>query len=161
MRNLKIRTAVITVSDSRTPENDISGDRLVELLSDAGIEVASRQIVSDEASQIRELLARSADSNEVDLILTTGGTGFASRDNTPEATLAVIDRDAPGLAEAMRRETAAVTPTAILSRAVAGIRGSTLIVNLPGSPNGVTECFAVLSPVLAHAIKILRGNTAH
>jgi molybdenum cofactor synthesis domain-containing protein len=95
------------------------------------------------------------------MILTTGGTGLAPRDNTPEATRGVIDREAPGIAEALRRETACRTPMAMLSRAIAGTRNGTLIINLPGSPKGVEECFEVLRPILAHALEQLAGNTKH
>jgi molybdenum cofactor synthesis domain-containing protein len=126
-----------------------------------GIGVAERVIVRDEFEQIRDALISFADDAKVDLILTTGGTGFAGRDVTPEATRAVIDREAPGIAEAIRRETAANTKFAMLSRAVAGIRGRTLIINLPGSPKGVRECFAVFEPVLIHALKLIRGETGH
>src|SRR6185369_10032799 len=98
---------------------------------------------------------------DINLIVTTGGTGFSPRDNTPEATQAVIERDAPGLAEAMRRETAAKTPLSMLSRGVCGIRGRTLLINLPGSPKGVEECFEVIRPVLGHAINLLSGQTEH
>ena len=97
----------------------------------------------------------------MNLIVTTGGTGFGPRDNTPEATQAVIEKETPGLAEAMRRETYSKTPLAMLSRGICGIRGSTLIVNLPGSPKGVEECFAVIHPVLSHAIALLAGQTEH
>ena len=157
----EIRAAVLTASDTRTKATDESGTVLVGLLLGLGIGVAERVIVPDEFEQIRDALISFADDAKVDLILTTGGTGFAERDVTPEATLAVIDREAPGIAEAIRRETAANTKFAMLSRAVAGIRGKTLIVNLPGSPKGVRECFAVFEPVLIHALKLIRGETGH
>ncbi len=156
-----INAAIVTVSDTRKPANDLSGDKLADLVGAFGGEVIIRRIVTDDLAEIRVLLAALADREDVDVILTTGGTGFSRRDNTPEATLAVIDREAPGLAEAMRRETAVKTPAAILSRAVCGIRGSTLIINLPGSPKGVEECFEVIRPVLKHAVELLRGETAH
>lgn len=157
----EIRAAVLTASDTRTKATDESGTVLVGLLLGLGIGVAERVIVPDEFETIREALIGFADESQVDLILTTGGTGFAERDVTPEATLAVIDREAPGIAEAIRRETAASTKFAMLSRAVAGIRGKTLIINLPGSPKGVRECFAVFEPVLIHALKLIRGETGH
>ena len=157
----EIRAAVLTASDTRTKATDESGTILVGLLLGLGIGVAERVIVPDDFETIREALISFADKAQVDLILTTGGTGFADRDVTPEATLAVIDREAPGIAEAIRRETAASTKFAMLSRAVAGIRGKTLIINLPGSPKGVRECFAVLEPVLVHALKLIRGETGH
>jgi molybdopterin adenylyltransferase len=157
----KIYSAVVTVSDTRSLGDDTSGNKLAELLESADAEVSIRRIVSDDLADIRDLLISIADRGDIDLIMTTGGTGFAARDNTPEATLAVIEREAPGLAEAMRRETAAKTPTAILSRAVCGIRGKTLIINLPGSTKGVEECFEAVRPVLGHAIRLLRGDTRH
>jgi molybdopterin adenylyltransferase len=157
----KIYSAVVTVSDTRSLGDDTSGKKLAELLGSADAEVSIRRIVSDDLEEIRDLLISIADRGDIDLIMTTGGTGFAARDNTPEATLAVIEREAPGLAEAIRRETGAKTPTAILSRAVCGIRGKTLIINLPGSTKGVEECFEVLRPVLGHAIRLLRGDTRH
>lgn len=157
----EIRAAVLTASDTRTKATDESGTVLVGLLLGLGIGVAERVIVPDEFETIREALIGFADESQVDLILTTGGTGFAERDVTPEATLAVIDREAPGIAEAIRRESAASTKFAMLSRAVAGIRGKTLIINLPGSPKGVRECFAVFEPVLVHALKLIRGETGH
>lgn len=157
----EIRAAVLTASDTRTKATDESGTVLVGLLLGLGIGVSERVIVPDEFETIREALIGFADKAQVDLILTTGGTGFAERDVTPEATLAVIDREAPGIAEAIRRETAASTKFAMLSRAVAGIRGRTLIINLPGSPKGVRECFAVFEPVLVHALKLIRGETGH
>lgn len=157
----EIRAAVLTASDTRTKATDESGTVLVGLLLGLGIGVAERVIVPDEFETIREALIGFADKAQVDMILTTGGTGFAERDVTPEATLAVIDREAPGISEAIRRETSASTKFAMLSRAVAGIRGKTLIINLPGSPKGVRECFAVFEPVLVHALKLIRGETGH
>lgn len=156
-----MRAAVVTVSDTRVADDDLSGDRLSELLVSEGIEIAERVILSDELFDIRETLHSLAEREDIDLILTTGGTGFGPRDNTPEATRAVIEREAPGLAEAMRRETAAKTPMSMLSRAICGIRGRTLIINLPGSPKAVEECFDVIRPVLSHAIELLRGRTWH
>lgn len=157
----KISAAIVTVSDSRTIDDDASGDKLVELLTGFGSAIAERMIVSDDLGPLRETLHSLAARDDIDLILTTGGTGFGPRDNTPEATNAVIDRDAPGLAEAMRRETAIKTPMAMLSRGVCGIRGTTLIINLPGSPKGVAECFEVIRPVLGHAVDLIRGDTRH
>jgi len=116
------------------------------------------EIIADDLHPLRERLASWADSGELDVILTTGGTGFSPRDLAPDATLAVIDRAAPGLAEAMRAASLKVTPHAMLSRAVAGIRGKTLIVNLPGSPRAAVENFQVIEPVLEHAVQLLRGD---
>ncbi len=156
-----IKAAVVTVSDTRSEADDSSGDRLVQMLRSEGIEIAERIIVTDGLLEIREALCALAEREDINLILTTGGTGLAPRDNTPEATRAVIEREAPGIAEAMRRETLAKTPMSMLSRGVCGIRGRTLIINLPGSPRGVEECFEVLRPVLAHAVQQVTGHTDH
>jgi molybdenum cofactor synthesis domain-containing protein len=156
-----IRTAVVTVSDTRALETDKSGELLVILLGESGAIVVERSIVTDETESIRSKLAELVQSGGIDLVLTTGGTGFAPRDNTPEATRSVIQREAPGIAEALRRETASKTPMAMISRAVAGIAGATLIINLPGSPKGVEECFEVIRPVLQHAVDLIRGETSH
>ncbi|MEP7075445.1 MAG: MogA/MoaB family molybdenum cofactor biosynthesis protein [Acidobacteriota bacterium] len=161
MANTPIKAAVVTVSDSRSPADDLSGDALAEILSSAGAEVVERKIVSDDLIDIRETLHILSRSSEFNLIITTGGTGFGPRDNTPEATRAVIEREAPGIAEAIRRETAAKTPMAMLSRGVCGIRGNTLIINFPGSPKGVRECFEVIRPILSHAIDLINGETRH
>jgi molybdopterin adenylyltransferase len=156
-----ISAFIVTVSDTRTLDNDVSGDRLAELMLDSGADVVGKIIVSDNLDDLRNTLYALTERDDVNLIVTTGGTGFGPRDNTPEATQAVIEREASGLAEAMRRETYSKTPLAMLSRGICGIRGATLIVNLPGSPKGVEECFAVISPVLSHAIRLLTGQTEH
>ena len=155
-----ICAAVLTVSDTRTINNDLSGNKLVEMLSIFGAEVAVRKTVTDDLIYLRDTLVSLADRDDIDLIITTGGTGFSPRDNTPEATLAVIEREAPGMSEAMRRQSAAKHPMAMLSRGVCGIRGKTLIVNLPGSTKGVEECFEVIRPVLKHAIDLISGKSA-
>ncbi len=157
----EIKAAVVTVSDTRAADDDISGNKLVELLGSIGAEVGVRRSVTDDLLHIRETLHSLAERGDINLIVTTGGTGFGPRDNTPEATRGVIEREAPGLAEAMRRETASKTPLAMLSRGVCGIRGNTLIINLPGSPKAVEECFGVIRPVLHHAIDLILGNTKH
>ena len=156
----QIRAVVITVSDacSRGERKDASGEALVQLLTDLGAEIVKTRIVSDDPEPLSDLLREFADQPEVNLIVTTGGTGLAPRDNTPEATRAVIEREASGLAEAMRSETLRHTPLAMLSRGVCGIRSGTLIINLPGSPKAVSESFAVIAPVLNHAIALLAGH---
>lgn len=161
MKLLEIEAAVVTVSDSRSLETDRSGDILVELLRENGANVRQRRLVTDDLAELQELLINLTDNETVELIMTTGGTGFSPRDNTPEATLAVIDREAPGLAEMMRAETSKINRKAYLSRGVCGIRKSTLIVNLPGSPKGVAECFEVLVDLLPHALRVLKGNPHH
>lgn len=156
-----IIAAIVTVSDTRQLADDVSGDKLVELLTAFGAVIAERLIVTDDIKRLSGTLTSLADRDGINLIITTGGTGFGPRDNTPEATRAVIEREAPGIAEAMRRDTSAKTPTSMLSRAVCGIRGNTLIINFPGSPKGVAECFDVIRPVLQHAIKLISGDTTH
>jgi molybdenum cofactor synthesis domain-containing protein len=156
----QIAAVVITVSDacSRGERKDASGELLVQLLRDLGAEIVATRILSDDPDPLADALREIADWRKVNLIVTTGGTGFAPRDNTPEATLAVIEREAPGLAEAMRIETLKQTPMAMISRGVCGIRSGTLIINLPGSPKGVRESFAVIAPVLNHAVALLAGT---
>lgn len=161
--NTAIRAVVITVSDacSRGERNDESGQALVQLLKDSGAEIVATTIVPDDLTPLAETLRAFADRADVNLVITTGGTGLAPRDNTPEATRAIIEKEAPGLAEAMRSETLKETPMAMISRGVCGIRSGTLIINLPGSPKGVRESFAVVRPVLNHAIALLSGITGH
>lgn len=159
--NTVIRAAVITVSDTRTRADDVSGDTLEHMLEAMGAEVVERLIITDDLQLIRDLLLTLSERDDIDVIITTGGTGFSSRDNTPEATQAVIEREAPGLAEAMRRETAKNTPMSMLSRGVCGIRSGTLILNMPGSARAVEECFRVIEPVMEHAVSLLKGKTTH
>ena len=159
--NQKIRAIVVTVSDTRHEPDDISGVTLLGLLLSIGAEVHEKIIVSDDFDDLRQTLYVLSEREDVNLIITTGGTGFAERDNTPEATRAVIEKHAPGLAEAMRYETSKINPKAMLSRGVCGIRHKTLIINLPGSPKGVQECFEVIKPVLQHAVNLLSGETKH
>ena len=153
--------AVLTISDrvAAGQMEDESGPALVERLVAAGWSLADSETVPDEVDLIVEAIARFADRG-VPLVLTTGGTGLAPRDVTPEATLKVADREIPGIAEALRAASLEKTPHAMLSRATAAVRGATLIVNLPGSPRAVREMFAVLAPVLDHAIALLAGDPA-
>jgi molybdopterin adenylyltransferase len=157
----RIRAAVVTLSDKASAgiRADASGPVLQELLRKLGAEVGEPLVIPDDQAQIEQVLAEIADAEGVDLILTTGGTGLAPRDRTPEATLAVADRTAPGFAEAMRAQALKVTPRAMLSRAVAAVRNKTLIINLPGSPKACREHFAVIAPVLDHAIETLRAES--
>ncbi len=152
-----MRVALITLSTSRAESggDDPSGDLLVELASGLGAEVAGRELLPDDRGLLRERLVHWADDEGVDLILTSGGTGFSPSDQTPEATNEVIDRPAPGISEAIRQEAARHTRHWALSRGTAGIRGSCLIVNLPGSPKGVEQSAAVLLPILPHALDLI------
>jgi molybdopterin adenylyltransferase len=155
-----MRIAILTVSDRawHNVRPDASGPALVEAVLAQGWQVVYTLILPDDLEQLATQIAQWADSGTVDVILTTGGTGFSQRDVTPEATTAVIQRPAPGLAEAMRQASLKITPHAMLSRAVAGIRGRTLIINLPGSPRGALENLAVIAPVLPHAIQLLTDD---
>jgi molybdopterin adenylyltransferase len=153
-----LRFAILTISDrsSRGERPDASGPALADLVRQQGWSVMRRAVLPDDVAILRESLAAWVDRGDVDIILTTGGTGFAPRDVTPEATRAVIEREAPGLTEAMRAASAAASPHAMLSRAVAGIRGKVLIVNLPGSPKAAVENLQVVLPAFEHAIKLLQ-----
>lgn len=158
---IRIQAVVITASDACSvgEREDESGVTLVSLLTELGAEIIAKEIVNDDLAPLADKLQAYAERDDVNLVITTGGTGFGPRDNTPEATLRVIEREAPGLAEAMRNETLKHTPRAMISRGVCGIRSGTLIVNLPGSPKGVRESFAVIKPVLSHAIALLEGKS--
>ena len=157
---VEIRAAVVTVSDrsARGEREDESGELLAELLREAGAAVVLKEVVADDLEPLAERLRALAERDDVNLVVTTGGTGLSPRDNTPEATRAVVEREVPGLAEAMRAETLRQTPTAMLSRGLCGVRSGALIVNLPGSPKGVRECFAVIRPVLSHAVGLVAGR---
>ena len=157
-----IRFGILTLSDrsARGERQDSSGPALVELIQTEGWSVVKQSLLPDDASSISEILTSWADGGDLDVILTTGGTGFSPRDVTPEATRAVLDREAPGLAEAMRAASLKVTPHAMLSRIVTGMRGKTIIINLPGSPKGAVENLQVILSVLPHAVQLLREDPA-
>jgi len=157
-----VQTAVLTISSTlaRGEGDDVSGDLLAQLAAEAGCEVVARDVVGDDKGRIEPAL-RGYVRKGVTLVFTTGGTGLTPDDVTPEATLAVLDREAPGIAEAMRAAGREHTPMAILSRAVAGMRDATLIVNFPGSPKAIDECFGVLEAVLPHAVRTLGGASRH
>lgn len=158
-----IRVAIVTVSDSvvRGTREDRSGAQLAERAGGLGWETAQRAVVADEADRIAAKLRELADSGEVSVILTTGGTGVAARDVTPEATRAVIEREIPGIAETMRIEGRKATPFAVLSRGIAGTRGRVLIVNLPGSPKGAAESLDAVANLIPHVVDLLQGRTEH
>ena len=157
-----LRIGILTVSDrsSRDERPDLSGPALVEIAKSKGWDVVETFIVPDDLDVLRDTLIMWSDSGDLDIILTTGGTGFSPRDITPEATRFVVDKLAPGLAEAMRLESLKITPHAMLSRAIAGMRGGVLIINLPGSPKAACENLQVVAPVLGHAVQLLREDAA-
>ena len=156
----RIRFGILTLSDrsSRGERADMSGPALANLIQAEGGSVVKQELLPDDESAIRKMLISWAESDQMDVILTTGGTGFSPRDVTPEATRAVIEREAPGLAEAMRAASLKVTPHAMLSRVVAGMRKKTIIINLPGSPKGAVENLQVVLPVLPHAVQLLHED---
>ena len=155
-----MRVAILTISDSTFGENrtDTSGDAILAWCDKRGDAIAAREQVADESSAIVAALAKLCDSGESDLVLTTGGTGLSPRDVTPEATRAVIDREAQGIAEFVRASSFTRFPRAALSRGVAGVRGSTLVINLPGSTSGVNDGLAAIAPIIDHAIDVLTGK---
>lgn len=155
-----MKFGVICVSDrcSQGICEDKSGKLIEEIVSALG-ETAAYTVVPDETDRISQAIIRMCDTDKVDVVLTTGGTGFAPRDVTPEATLAVLDKQTPGISEAIRQKSLEITPMAMLSRAVSGIRESTLIINLPGSPKAVKESLEIILPVLPHAVETLSGKT--
>lgn len=158
-----IQAAIITVSDSAANgmREDVSGPKLRERVEAMGWVVSTYQIVPDESDEIANILRRLADSGEASVILTTGGTGVALRDVTPEATRTVLEREIPGLSEVMRAEGRKITPFAALARGLAGVRGRSLIVNLPGSPKGAVESFDAVAKLIPHVLDLLAGRTAH
>lgn len=157
---MQLRFGILTVSDRSAAgkREDLSGPALIRAVQDSGWQVDQKAVVPDDFQDIVDVLTSWSDDRLCSVILTTGGTGFSPRDITPEATRAVIERDAPGLAEAMRAGSLKITPHAMLSRAAAGIRKKTLIVNLPGSPKGALENFRILAPVLVHAVQLLEED---
>ncbi len=157
---MEIRVAVLTISDrsSQGERADLSGPVLVDIAARQGWVLVNQKIVPDELSSIKSILVEWADSGDIDLVLTTGGTGFSPRDVTPEATKAIISRSAPGIAEAMRAASLQLTPHAMLSRAAAGIRERTIIINLPGSPKAASENLTVVIPVIPHAVQLLQED---
>jgi len=158
-----MRAAVVTVSDRsfRGERPDVSGPVLVRLLESSQAQVVESTVVPDDIARIAETLIRLADEARCELIITTGGTGLSPRDVTPEATKQVIEKSLPGMEEAIRQDSLRHTPFAMLSRAVVGVRGRTLIINMPGSPKAVAECFLVVQPVLEHAVKLLRDENPY
>ena len=158
-----MRAAIITLSDSGYAgrREDLSGPVIRALVERAGYETVHTCLLPDDRARLARELRRLCDNDLADLILTTGGTGFSPTDQTPEATMDVVERPAPGVAEAMRWNSLQITPRAMLSRAAAGIRGSALIVNLPGSPKAVGECLSFLLPTLEHGLQILKGTTGN
>ena len=158
-----MRAAIVTVSDRsfQGTRPDVSGPVLQRLAETAGMEVVATALVPDDAERIARTLIELADVQSCEVIITTGGTGLSPRDVTPEATRRVIDREVPGMEAALHHDSLQRTPFAMLSRGVVGVRGQALIINMPGSPKAVEECFAVVLPVLAHAVKLLRDENPY
>ena len=155
----KLCAAALTISDTRNKNNDESGKKLLQCLEDIGAQILDYRIISDDPEIISQTLRDI--SRKANLIITTGGTGISSRDNAPEATRSVIEKEISGISEAIRQESLKNTPMAMLSRGIAGTLGKCLIINFPGSPKAVTECFAIVKPVLQHAVDLLAGDSAH
>lgn len=159
--NNKFTAGIITASDkgSRKEREDLSGPAIKELLTESGYAVVSMKVLPDDEELLYEEMVRLCDSEHVDVVFTTGGTGFSPRDNTPEATLRAATKNAPGIAEAIRAYSLSITPRAMLSRGVSVMRNQSLIINLPGSPKAVKECLSYILPSLGHGIEIMRGIT--
>ncbi|HDQ03343.1 MAG TPA: MogA/MoaB family molybdenum cofactor biosynthesis protein [Deltaproteobacteria bacterium] len=157
-----LRAGIITVSDrgSQGIREDLSGPALAQVLAKENIEVCCTSIVADEKQEIKNVIIKFADQERLDIILTTGGTGVSPRDVTPDATLETLEKKIPGMAEAMRRHSMEITPHAMISRAVVGIRGNSLIINLPGSPKGAKENLSIILPALKHAVEKIKGDTS-
>jgi len=157
-----IKVAIITISDkgSKGEREDLSGKLIEDSVASRGMRVILKTIIPDEYDAISAKIVDAIEKVRADVVLTTGGTGFSHRDITPEATKAVIDREAPGLAEIMRSESYKITPRAMLSRGISGIRGHSLIINLPGSPKAVKESLEIIMPILPHGIEVLRGESS-
>ena len=158
-----MRVAILTVSDSvmKGTRDDTSGRAIADWCTRLGHDVSARETVNDETSEIVPLLTRWCDSGDIDLVITTGGTGLSPRDVTPEATKAVIDRDANGIAEYVRAQSFGSFPRAALSRGIAGVRASTLVINLPGSTSGVNDSLRAIEPIIGHAVDVVAGRSAH
>jgi len=158
-----LRATIVTVSDSvaQGAREDISGPTVARLLEGAGWTVVSTEVVPDEFSLLRERLEALTSSVDIDVVFTTGGTGVGSRDRTPEATTSVMERSIPGLADVMRREGLKKTPRAALSRAVVGVKGKTLLINLPGAPDGAEDSLKAILEILPHAVEVVRGEALH
>ncbi len=156
------RVGIIVASDkgARGERVDQSGERIREIMTNEGYEVVEKIIVPDDLDSLKDIMTKWADENYVDLLLTTGGTGFSKRDNTPEATRQTVEKLVPGFSEVMRSESLKITPRAMLSRGVSGIRNFTLIINMPGSPKAVVESLGFILPALDHGLKILVGEAA-
>ena len=157
------KLAILTISDagSKGEREDTSGDAISQIMAVEGFEEVLRDIVPDDRETVSRLLAEWCDNGDVDLVLTTGGTGLGPRDVTPEATRAIIEYEVPGIAEAMRVQTLSKTPLSMLSRSVAGLRSGCLVINLPGSPTGVRETLEVAVPAIPHALEMVKGWRTH
>jgi len=160
---MMITSAILTISDlgSQGKREDTSGKRIAEILLDNSIKILYKEIVPDEIAVIQQQLIHWTESDKIDLIVTTGGTGLSPRDVTPEATYPILERHVPGISEIIRLKTHSINPMSIISRGVSGIRNNCLIINLPGSTQAVKECMEVIIPIIPHAIDLMQGNTSN